>query len=204
VTRPAPPGKESWSARRRRLGVPRRITIRVLLFIVMVAAIPVAAFFAIRWYAYDNWYLALSGKQIVIKQGHPDGVLWFKPRVAEKTGVTTSQVLPPGLAQIKGGVQEPSLSDAKRYVNNLHAQYAYLHSAAQATGPNAIGPSGSIPNITAPPPTCVTTTTVAGQAPSATPTTTCTTVPGQTTVPPPPTTTTTTAPPDTTTTVALT
>jgi protein phosphatase len=210
VTRSAPPGKESWGARRRRLGVPRRITIRVLLFVVMVAAIPVAAFFAIRWYAYDNWYPALAGHQIVIKQGYANGVLWFKPRVVDHTKVTTSQILPPGLAQIKGGVQESSLNAAKSYVANLNAQYNYLHAAAQSgTGANAIGPSGSIPNITAPPPTCATTTTVAGQAPSATPTTTCTTVPGQTTTTGAPTTTTaaptttTTAAPVTTTTVAL-
>jgi hypothetical protein len=205
LSRSAPPGRESWGARRRRLGVPRRITVRVLLFVVLVAAIPVAAFFTIRWYAYDNWYLALSGKQVVIKQGHPAGVLWFKSKTVDHTGITTAQVLPPGLAQIKSGVQEPSLSDAKRYVDNLHDQYVFLHSVAKAsTGANSLGPSGSIPNITAPPPACSTTTTAAGQT-AATPTTSCvppSTVPGEITVPPP-TTTTTTAPPVTTTTVAL-
>jgi protein phosphatase len=211
VPRPAPLGKESRGARRRRLGIPRRITVRVILFILMVAAVPVGAFFVIRWYAYDNWYLGLQGKQIIIRQGHPDGVLWFKSKVVDHTGVSTTQVLPPGLAQVKAGVQEPSLSDAKHYVANLHAQYVFLHSAAQSgsgSGANAIGPSGSIPNLTAPRPTCSTTTTAAGQA-KATPTTSCSapsTVPGQITVPPPTvatTTTTTTAPPVTTTTVAL-
>jgi protein phosphatase len=210
VPRPTPLGKESRGARRRRLGIPRRITVRVILFVLMVAAVPVGAFFAIRWYAYDNWYLGLQGKQIIIRQGHPQGVLWFKSKVVDHTGVSTTQVLPPGLAQVKAGVQEPSLSDAQHYVANLHAQYVFLHSAAQngsGSGANSIGPSGSIPNITAPPPTCTTTTTAAG-ATAAPPTTTCTppsTVPGQITVPPPtaPTTTTTTAPPVTTTTVAL-
>ena len=63
-----PPGKESRRARRRRLGIPRRITIRVVLFVLLVAAVPTAAYYAIRWYAYDNWFLALQGKQIVIKR----------------------------------------------------------------------------------------------------------------------------------------
>ena len=57
LTPPAPPD-ESRRARRRRLGIQRRITFRVVLFILLVAAIPVGAFFAIRWYAYDNWFLA--------------------------------------------------------------------------------------------------------------------------------------------------
>ncbi len=178
---PPPPEKESWSARRRRLGIPRRITVRVVIFVLMVAAVPVAAYFAIRWYAYDNWYLALSGNQIVVKQGHPGGVLWFKPKIVDRTGVTKAEVLPPGLAQIKSGVQEPSLNDAKKYVTNLHAQYNFLHAAAgSSTGPNSVGPNGTLPNITAPPTTTSSTTT--------------TTVPGQTTLPPA-----TTAPPDTTT-----
>jgi hypothetical protein len=119
----APPADESRRARRRRLGIPRRITLRVVLFVLLVLAVPSAAFFAIRWYAYDNWYVAVSGNQIVIKQGHPGGVLWFQPKVVAKTGVSASAVLAPGLAEIKSGVQEPSLDDAKRFVANLHSQY---------------------------------------------------------------------------------
>ena len=71
--------------RRRRLGIPRRITFRVVFFIILVVAIPVGAFYAVRWYAYDNWFLAIQNNQIVVKQGHPGGVLWFHPRVVDKT-----------------------------------------------------------------------------------------------------------------------
>ena len=194
VAPPRPTGppqseKESWGERRRRLGVPHRITIRVVLFVLMVAAVPVAAYFAIRWYAYDNWYVALQGNQIVIKQGHPGGVLWFKPKVVDHTGVTTTQVLPPGLAQIKTGVQEPSLSDAKHFVTELQAQYQFLHSAAATSGANAVGPNGSLPNITAPTTTTssTTTTTVPGQTPTTAPATTTTTSPAVTTTTVPPT-----------------
>jgi protein phosphatase len=167
---PLPPSDESRGARRRRLGIPRRITLRVFLFLLLVLSVPTAAFFVIRWYAYDNWFLALSGNQIVIKQGQPGGVLWFKPRVVDRTGVTTSKVLPPSVTEIKAGVQEPSLSDAKHFVAEQEAEYNFLHSSAKSgAGSNAVGPNGSIPNITAP-----TTTTSS---------TTTTTMPGQTTVP---------------------
>jgi serine/threonine protein phosphatase PrpC len=159
-----PPEKESRRARRRRLGIPRRITIRVVLFVLLVAAVPTGAYYAIRWYAYDNWFLAVSGKQIVIKQGQPGGVLWFNPKVVDHTHVTTSQVLPTGVSQIRSGVQEATLAAARNYVKNLKDEYNFLHSEAtknQGTGANGVGPSGTIPNITAPP-TTTTTTTVPG------------------------------------------
>ncbi len=128
------PPNESRGARRRRLGIPRRITLRVVLFIVLVAAIPVGAFFAIRWYAYDNWFIAIQKSQIVVKQGHPGGVLWFHPRVVDKTKVTTSEILSGGTDQIRaGGVQEPSLQAAKRYVANLHDEYLKAAAAKRAS-----------------------------------------------------------------------
>ena len=43
-----PEGKESRGARRRRLGIPRRITPRVIGFVLLVAAVPVAAYFVLR------------------------------------------------------------------------------------------------------------------------------------------------------------
>jgi hypothetical protein len=194
--RPTPPApeKETRRERRRRLGIPRRITVRVILFVLMVSAIPVAAFFVIRWYAYDNWFISLQGKEIVVEQGHPGGVLWFKPKQVDNTfgprhlKVTTSQVLPPGLSEIKAGVQESSLSAAKNFVTNLNAQYEFLHTEANnSSGSSTIGPNGSIPNITAPPRTTAstsTTTTAPGQTTTsaAAPTTTASTATTTTTV----------------------
>jgi protein phosphatase len=128
----APPD-ESRRARRRRLGVPRRITVRVVLFVLLLAAIPTAAFYAIRWYAYDNWFVVISKSEIVVKQGHPAGVLWFHPRVVDRTNVTTSEILPTGVSQIQAGVQEPSLPDAKRYVANLRDEYTRALAAKDAS-----------------------------------------------------------------------
>ena len=133
-----PKAKESRRARRRRLGIPRRLTFRVVLFVLLVAAIPVAAYYVLRWYAYDNWRVTLQGDQVVVVQGQPGGVLWFKPRVVDHTGVSTAQILPPAVAAIGAGVQEPSLASARHYVQNLVRQYDLQH---------------------APPPTTTTTTT---------------------------------------------
>ena len=52
-------------------------------FIILVAAVPIAAYYVLKWYAYDNWIVTTQGEQIVVKQGQPGGVLWFHPRVVD-------------------------------------------------------------------------------------------------------------------------
>jgi PPM family protein phosphatase len=174
---PQVPPNESRGARRRRLGVPRRITFRVVFFILLVAAIPVGAFYAIRWYAYDNWFLAIQNNQVVVKQGHPAGVLWFHPRVVYRTNVSTSQVPTAAVAQIRAIVQEPSLQDAKGYVANLHDEYLRAQ-AAKKEAQNAANLGGS--TTTTLPGLATTQTTVSGLGTAAVPgvaTTTATTAP---------------------------
>jgi PPM family protein phosphatase len=147
------PPNESRGARRRRLGIPRRITFRVLFFVVLVAAIPVGAFYAVRWYAYDNWYVTIHNNQVIIKQGRPAGVLWFHPRIVDRTGTTTAQIPPAAVAAIRAGVQEPSLGAAKRYVRNLQNE-------ANGAPTSGQGPGGS--TTTSSPAGTATTTTPAG------------------------------------------
>jgi hypothetical protein len=114
-----PEGKESRGARRRRLGIPRRITPRVIGFVILVAAVPVAAYYVLKWYAYDNWVVTAQGEQIVVKQGQLGGVLWFHPKVVDRTGFTTSDVSPTAVGALKAGVQQSSLASARRYVTSI-------------------------------------------------------------------------------------
>ena len=176
---PAPiPRNESRGARRRRLGIPRRITVRVVLFTLLVLAIPVGAFFAVRWYAYDNWFPSVHGSAIVIEQGRSGGVLWFNPKVVNNTGVSTSEVLPLALAHIHAGVQEPSLDAAKKYVANAHQAWAFQQSGKTPSAVNGsgLGPGGSLPTTTTVPPGGAPAVTP-GTAPGATTTTTITVTP---------------------------
>jgi PPM family protein phosphatase len=173
----AAPLDETRRERRRRLGIPRRITLRVVLFILLIAAVPTAAYFAIRWYAYDNWYVALQKQQIVVKQGRPGGVLWFHPRVVDVTRTTTSQVLPTDVAQIRAGVQEPSLQAAKRYVTNLQSEYVSVQKAKHAETNSSTTTTTTFPTtgataITTPPTVPTTPTTAAATATAATTTVT--------------------------------
>jgi protein phosphatase len=114
-----PEGKESRGARRRRLGIPRRITPRVIGFVILVAAVPVAAYYVLKWYAYDNWIVTSQGEQIVVKQGQPGGVLWFHPKVVDRTAFTTGDVAPAAVGALRAGVQRPSLQAARSYVTSI-------------------------------------------------------------------------------------
>ncbi|HSZ36892.1 MAG TPA: Stp1/IreP family PP2C-type Ser/Thr phosphatase, partial [Acidimicrobiales bacterium] len=111
--------KETRRERRRRLGIPRRVTFRVLGFVILVAAVPVAAYFVIRWYAYDNWYVTLKGNQVVIMQGQPGGVLWFHPKVVDHTGIDKGQLSTAAADALVFGVQKPSLQNARTWVSSV-------------------------------------------------------------------------------------
>ncbi|MGO9853568.1 MAG: Stp1/IreP family PP2C-type Ser/Thr phosphatase [Acidimicrobiales bacterium] len=130
------PEKENRAARRRRLGIPRRVTFRVIGFILLVAAVPVAAYLVLRWYAYDNWVVTVQGNQVVVKQGQQGGVLWFHPKIVDRTGYTVSQIDPNAVAPVKSGVQESSLDAAKRYVDMIIATTTATTTTTTTTTPH--------------------------------------------------------------------
>jgi hypothetical protein len=111
--------KESRRERRRRLGVPRRVTFRVLGFVILVAAVPIAAYFVIRWYAYDSWIVTLRGDNVVILQGQRGGVLWFHPKVVDRTGVKKDQLSTAAANALVSGVQKSSLNAARSWVSTV-------------------------------------------------------------------------------------
>ena len=163
--------KESRGARRRRLGVPRRITPRVIGFVLLVVAVPVGVYFAIKWYAYDNWYVTLQGDQIVVKQGQQGGVLWFKPKVVDHTGHTSSQVPSLAVGPLRAGVQEGSLTSAQSYVRRLLNEATTTTTTTTTLKTTTTTPSNHFvpapPPTTAPPTTAATTTTTTAAAATA-------------------------------------
>jgi PPM family protein phosphatase len=153
---PQPPGartdeKESRGERRRRLGIPRRITFRVLGFVILVAAVPIGAYYATRWYAYDNWVVTSQGTQIVVKQGQPGGVLWFHPKVVYRSPLTTGDVPPVAVGALHAGVQKSSLAKAKSYINGLATTTTSTTTTTTTTA--AVPPPTTVPPATAGTPT---------------------------------------------------
>jgi len=101
----------------------RRVTFRMVAFVVALIVVLGGAVGAVVWYARGGYYVGLSGTQVTIFKGRPGGVLWFKPTVAQRTDVTTAQVLSSSLPQLQSGMEEASLAAAHQYVSNLVSAY---------------------------------------------------------------------------------
>jgi serine/threonine protein phosphatase PrpC len=123
---PLPPRLLSRRERRRRrrmAGIPRLVTVRVVLFLVLFAAVVYAAYALVRWYAMDDWYVAVDNNHLAIYHGRPGGFLWFKPRLVDDTSVSISGILPVALSTVRADKEEPSAAAARRYVTNLHQEF---------------------------------------------------------------------------------
>lgn len=154
---PEPEARPGWWARRRErrrqlraAGVPRRITFRVVLFALLVVGVVVGAYYFVRWYANDNWYVTVKDDHLVVYQGRPGGLLWFQPKVVDRSSVTTADVLAIRLPALRADVDEPSLAAAKRYIANLADEKIAQEQIASGQSPGAT--TTTAPNTTTVPP----------------------------------------------------
>ena len=126
--------------RRRPAGVPRLITVRVVLFVIVLVGVVAAAYAAMRWYAMDEWYVSVDHGHLAVFQGRPGGFLWFHPQLVDETPVTTNEVL---AYEVPHDRAEPSLAVAERYVKDLHAQYLATRGTAPAVTSPSIAPAAT-------------------------------------------------------------
>jgi PPM family protein phosphatase len=106
--------------RQKRIARGRRlITLRTLLFVVLFAAVLAGAFYAVRWYDTNSYYVGVDNNELVIYQGRIGGFLWYHPVAVERTGVTTADVPPRYWQALNAGVEESSVTSARCYVSNL-------------------------------------------------------------------------------------
>ncbi len=145
---------------RRMAGVPRWITLRVVLFTLIVVAVVAAGYGFLRWYATDNWYVTLDGNHLAIYQGRPGGFLWFQPKLVDKTDVTTSDVLSFHVPSLKGDTQQPSLSAAHHYIDDLHEEF--IEQKEITSGQSTVSATTLPPSTTTTTTTAPTTSTLAG------------------------------------------
>ena len=106
--------RERRAARGRRL-----ITFRTLLFVILFGAVLAGAFYAVRWYDTNSYFVGVSNNELVIYQGRVGGFLWYHPQQVERTGVTTADVSAQYVSALQAGVEETSVASARTYVANL-------------------------------------------------------------------------------------
>lgn len=91
---PAKGRKQRRAARSTRERTPfrKRITWQVVAFVIALLAVIGGAFGAIQWYGTSSYYLAIDDGEVVVYQGRPNGVLWVKPKIVERTGIEAEDV----------------------------------------------------------------------------------------------------------------
>jgi serine/threonine protein phosphatase PrpC len=172
----------------------RIVTFRVVVFVLILAALLGGTAGVVIWYNQTSYFIGLHGESVAIYQGRPGGILWFKPQLIETSRVTTSDLLPSTIATLRGGIGEPSLPAAEFLAARLRNEKAFALAAVTTTTTTT---------------TATTSTTTTSLPPATTPSTSSppTTQPKQAKTPKPTTTTsppTTRAPTTTTTTMSTT
>ncbi len=97
----------------------RRLTARVVAFLVIVLLVLGGAAGAIGFYARGSYFVGLDEGHVAIFKGRPGGLLWFSPTVEETTELTESQVPPARADDIANGRQAATLAEARDYVRSL-------------------------------------------------------------------------------------
>jgi len=150
-----PKFRDRWRARRkaRRAARGRRlITVRTVLFAVLLVAIVYAAFYAVRWYDTNAYYVQVNNNELMIFHGRIGGGVLYKPVEVERTGVTVADVPSYTVSQLITGVQEDSLKAAQNYVANLVATQKAANCVQNPTEPGCTpattSPFGSTPTST--------------------------------------------------------
>lgn len=119
-----PKFRDRWRARRkaRRAARGRRlITFRTLIFVVLLAAIVFGAYYAVRWYDTNAYYVQVNDNELMIYHGRLGGGVLYKPVEVQRTGVTTSDIPAYSVPGLVTGIQEDSLQAARAYVVGLVA-----------------------------------------------------------------------------------
>jgi PPM family protein phosphatase len=127
----------------------RRVTWRVLLFVLLVVALVGGVVATIQWYGTSTYFVGFDGDQVAIFKGRPGGVLWIDPELVDVTGLARDEVPDARVADIEGGVEQGSLADARRYVANVTEQAEELAPPATTT----TAPTTTVPTTTVPPAT---------------------------------------------------
>jgi len=131
-----PTGPTDAPATRRAGAVRQAFTWRVGAFLAALALVAVVAFGFIWWTGTQSWFVGVDGDRVAIFHGKPGGVLWIQPSLAEDTELTLGEVPAASLLDVQDGVEQPSLSAARAYVERLIEQRSRQTTTTTITAPS--------------------------------------------------------------------
>jgi serine/threonine protein phosphatase PrpC len=129
----------------------RRLTWRVALFSLLVLALVGGVVATIQWYGTSAYYVGFEDDRVAIFKGRPGGVLWIQPDLVDVTDLERDRVPDSRRADIDAGIEQSSLADARRYVDNVTEQADELDPPTTST--TAPTTSTTAPTATTAPPT---------------------------------------------------
>jgi protein phosphatase len=128
----------------------RRLTGRVVAFVVVLAVLIGGTVGAVAWYARSSYYVGVQGDRVAIFQGRPGGLLGMDPTLKERTSLLVADVAPARRDDLARGKEVPSLDAARVYVTNLKEEAAALLPPPTTTTTTV--PPAPPPPSAAPPP----------------------------------------------------
>jgi len=123
----------------------RLVTGRTIVFTSLVVGVFVVAFVVIAAFGRHGYYVGFQDDSVVVFQGRPDGVLWFKPTVESVSEVKRAELTPEFQSRIAGHPTFGSSVAARRYVEQLAEDQRAL--VADPTTTTVVEPSTSVTSV---------------------------------------------------------
>jgi protein phosphatase len=125
---------------------PRRLTGRVIAFLLVLAVLLGGVVGAVFFYARSKYFVGTEGDRVAIFQGRPGGLFGIDPKRKERTGLRIADVAPARRDDIVAGHEVSSLTAARAYVRNVKEEAESLLPPPTTTSTTvAPPPAGSAP-----------------------------------------------------------
>lgn len=132
----------------------RVLTLRVVIFVLVLAALMAGVIGVIVWFQRSSYFVGLYNNKVSIFQGRPGGLLWFKPQLLEESNLTSKNLLPNSLSEVKKGIAESSFAAARQQLHDLGRLSSEVGLAPQGSTTTSTTPAGkSAVGLTSIPPT---------------------------------------------------
>jgi protein phosphatase len=97
----------------------RRVTWRVIVFVLLLLALIGGVFATIQWYGQSTYYVGFQGDQVAIFKGRPGGVLWIDPKLVDTFDLERERVPADTVEDVSEGHEASSRTEAQDYVDRL-------------------------------------------------------------------------------------
>lgn len=143
---------------------PPKFTGHAVAGVLVLGALAAAAWFGVNWARTSSHFVGFDEEgEVVIFEGHPDGILWIEPTIVQRTGIRQENLRAWDVAIIQKDVNAGTLDEAREWVAGLEQLEAAPGDDTAATGGESVEPEGGQSSVSPRPvsstPTTLVTTT---------------------------------------------